>query len=200
MRLFSAVAVISLVTADGATLAAQQPAPAYVRVDSGWIGLFGRDSAYARYQVIGPNVQLQDAGRILLKPGLGLMVTFADRREFPGPDLLVAHAKWETDYWRGRATRVDTATRTDLAAGRNDVRVTELTLYNAAGAKLGIDLVGLRAPSGVFAFAFSPAGPAADSAVTRFLSTLSLVARPLGPQELARLSDSLKSRRPPGDR
>jgi hypothetical protein len=192
----TALALLALPIALGAQQPTGAGAPTYIRIDSGWIGLFGQEGAYARYLLAGPDVQLQDAGHILLRQGLGLSVSFVAGKELAGPDPLTAHASWEAAYWRGRAARVDTATRADLAAGRSDVRVTQLTMHNAAGATLGIDLVGLRAPSGVYAFGFSPAGPAADSAVTRFVASLRLVPRPLGPEELAHLSDSLRSRSP----
>ena len=38
--------------------------PVFVRADSGWIGLFGHGSEYARFLVPGRGAQLQDAGGI----------------------------------------------------------------------------------------------------------------------------------------
>jgi hypothetical protein len=171
------------------------PYPIYMRVDSGWVGFFAKGGEYARYQMSGANVQFQDATHMLLGR-VGLMVTFADRKNLVGPDLLVAHAHWEEDYWHGHAAKVDTLTRTELASGRSDVRVTELTVWNTSGGKLGIDLVGLEATDGVFAFAFSPASDSTSATVRRFVQGLSLVRKPLTREEAARIADSLKKRPP----
>lgn len=129
---------------------------------------------------------------MLVKQGLGLMITFVEKKELAGPDLLSAHAHWEAGYWREHAARVDTATRLDLADRRDDVRVTQLTMRNAAGEKLIICLVGLRAADGVFAFGFSPASSSADSVIRSFVRSVDVVRRPLTPTELARISQSLK--------
>lgn len=186
------IALAMLLSVPGHACAQDRPAPVYVRVDSGWLGLFGHGGEYARFPVVGRQVQLQDAAHILVTPSLGLMVTFVDSADVAGPDPLAAHARWEADYWREHAARVDTTHRLELEAGRRDVRVTQLTIWNARGEKLAIYLVGLRAADGVYAFAFSPATPAAGATVARFVKSLRIVHHPLTAAEVAQISRAAK--------
>lgn len=175
-------------------LRSQEPGsePTYVRVSSGWLGLLGHGNEYARFPIIGHDVQLQDGYHVMIQPGLGLMITFAEKTDLTGSDLLSAHVRSEATYWRDHAAKVDTVRRRDLESGRNDVRVTELRLSSPSGDKMIIDMIGLRATDGVFAFGFSPAGTAAtDSVVMRFVHTLEVVGRPLTAAEVARLSHSV---------
>lgn len=190
-------AIVMAVLLHASPLLSQESSsvPSYVRVDSGWLGLFGHGNEYARFLVMGPNVQIQDANHLMVRPNLGLMNSFVGKQELNGSDLLLAHARWEADYWRDHAARVDTSTRLDLARGRADVRVTRFTLWNPAGDKMIVALVGLRTSDGVYAFAFSPAGPAVDKIVSRFVQSLEIVHRPLTPQEIAFVSQSVKRTR-----
>jgi hypothetical protein len=166
--------------------------PVFVRADSGWIGLFGHGSEYARFLVPGRGAQLQDAGRILIRPGLGLSVTFVANAELSGVDVLRAHAQWEADYWRAQGAKVEAVTRDDITGIRSGVRVTVLTLRNRAGATMAMYLVAQRTADGVFAYAFSPAKAAGDKMIRQFVRSLTIVSRPLTQAEVARLSSSLK--------
>lgn len=177
-----------------AAIRAQTPdGPVYVRIDSGWLGLFGRGNEYARFSLIGRDVQLQDATHILVRKSLGLMISFVENKDLAGPDPLTAHVRWEADYWRQHSARLDTATRSDLADRRADLRVSELTSWNRAGEKLGMYLIGLRASEGVFVFAFSPASAATNAEVIRFVRSLQLVDRSLTAAEVARISRAVRA-------
>jgi hypothetical protein len=199
-RRIRAIAVVTFAASVGVasflplTRAAAQTLekPVFVRADSGWIGLFGHGSEYARFLVPGRGAQLQDAGRILIRPGLGLSVTFVANAELPGVDVLRAHAQWEADYWRAQGAKVDAVTRAGLTGIRSGVRVTVLTLRNRAGATMAMYLVAQRTADGVFAYAFSPANAAGDRMIRQFVRSLAIVARPLTPAEVTRLSSSLK--------
>jgi hypothetical protein len=53
------------------------------------VGLYGHSDEYAKFLATGKEIKLQDAYHILLKPGLGMMVSFAGKAEFGvGADLL----------------------------------------------------------------------------------------------------------------
>ena len=168
--------------------------PIYIRSDSGWVGLFGHGAEYARFTIPGTDAQFQDATHILVSPGVGLMLNFVATSELAGADRLGAHARWEADYWREHAANVDTVTRSELSRGRTDVRVTQLTLQNAAGQRLGIYIIGELTADGVFAYAFSPADEAGDEMVRQFVRSIALVHRPLTPAEAKRVSASMKRR------
>jgi hypothetical protein len=169
--------------------------PLYVRGDSGWVGLFGHGADYARFMSPGTDAQFQDATHMIVSPGVGLMISFVATSELAGADRLRAHAQWEADYWREHAASVDTVTRRDLSGARTDVRVTQLTVHNAAGQRLAMYIIGERTADGVFAYAFSPADEAGDEMVRRFVESVTLVHRPLTAAELERVSASIRRRR-----
>jgi hypothetical protein len=151
---------------------------AYIRANGAWEGYWPHGDEYVEYAVTG-SAELNDGFHILLKPGLGLMLTFADKRRFgPGADLLEAHKQWELAYWRKRAGRVDDHDRSDLAGGRSDVRVTELDLVQD-GRPTRIYLIGAAAPDGVFAFGISPVSPGDDALVRRIVDSIRVVRHPL---------------------
>jgi hypothetical protein len=152
---------------------------AYIRSDGAWEGYWphGNDE-YVEYTVSG-KAELNDGFHILLKPGLGLMLTFADRRNFvPGPNLLEAHKQWELAYWRQKADHVEARDRSDLAGGRSDIKITELNLTQA-GEPMRAYLIGAAAPDGVFAFAVSPVSAKDDALVRRIVDSIRVVNHPL---------------------
>jgi hypothetical protein len=117
-----------------------------------------------------------------------MMVTFADKRQFAGgSDLLSAHSEWELNSWRQRAARAESSIRNDLGA-REDLRVTEIRLYNAQGAQLKVYLIALASKEGVFVLAVSPADSGVDSMVREIADSFRLVHRPLDQDEVKRLS------------
>jgi hypothetical protein len=163
--------------------------PLYIRLDDGWKGVYGQGSAYAEYILKGADVKPQDAHHILLKPGLGMMVTFAAKKDIGGGgDLLGRHAEWELAYWRQHATSVESAVRGDLSGGRDDLRVTEITLHNSAGAQMKIYMLALASDEGVFVLSISPANAGIDSLVRELAASFKLVNHPLDPDEVKRLS------------
>lgn len=152
---------------------------AYIRSDGAWEGYWPRgDAEYVEYTVSG-KAQLNDGFHIVLKPGLGLMLTFADRRKFAsGPDLLEAHKQWELAYWRRKAGQVEARDRSDLAGGRSDIKITELSLTQE-GEMMRACLIGAAAPDGVFAFAVSPVSTGDDALVRRIADSIRVVKHPL---------------------
>jgi hypothetical protein len=163
--------------------------PLYIRLDDGWKGVYGQGSVYAEYVLKGADVKPQDAHHILLKPGLGMMVTFAAKKELGGGgDLLGRHAEWELAYWRQHAASVESTLRGDLSGGRDDLRVTEITLHNGAGAQMKVYMLALASEEGVFVLSISPANAGIDSLVREIAASFKLVNRPLDPDEVKRLS------------
>jgi hypothetical protein len=162
--------------------------PLYIRLDNGWKGVYGQGDAYAEYLLKGADVKLQDPHHIMLKQGLGMMVTFAAKRDLGGGDLLSRHAEWELAYWQQHAAKVESATRNDLRGERDDLRVTEITLHNAPGAQMRIYMLALASDEGVFVLSISPANAGIDSMVREIAASFKLVNHPLDSDEVKRLS------------
>jgi hypothetical protein len=120
--------------------------PIYVKTSNGWNGAYAHGNEYAEFRVIGNGSKLQDAYHILLQKGVGMMVSFVEKKELQNDtDLLSAHAQWEIDYWHQHASRVESNTREDLTGTRKDVKVTEVKVYNGKGAQMSSYLIGLAA-------------------------------------------------------
>jgi hypothetical protein len=187
-RLASAIGLLILSVA--ALAAGPVPSdPLYIRLEEGWKCVYGQGSVYAEYILKGADVKPQDAHHILLKPGLGMMVTFAARKELGGGgDLLGRHAEWELAYWRQHAASVESTLRGDLSGGRDDLRVTEITLHNGGGAQMKVYMLALASEEGVFVLSISPANAGIDSLVREIAASFKLVNRPLDPDEVKRLS------------
>jgi hypothetical protein len=168
--------------------------PVYMRTQDGYKGFFPHGDEYAQYLLAGPKVKLQDPYHVLLNPGLGVMVTFADKRQFPaGKDLLASHLEWELEYWRKHASRVESAARDDLSGGRTDLRVTELTLYNPQGQSMKVCLMALASKEGVFVLSISPVDGSTDSLVRDLAASFVLVHKTLDAGEIKRLSAAEKA-------
>jgi hypothetical protein len=187
-RLASAIGLLILSVA--ALAAGPVPSdPVYIRLEDGWKCVYGQGSVYAEYVLKGAEVKPQDAHHILLKQGLGMMVTFAAKKELGGGgDLLGRHTEWELAYWRQHAASVESATRGDLSGGRDDLRVTEITLHNSAGAQMKVYMLALASDEGVFVLSISPANGGIDSMVREIAASFKLVNHPLDPDEVKRLS------------
>jgi len=163
--------------------------PIYIRLEDGWKGVYGQGDVYAEYILKGAEVRPQDAHHILLRPGLGMSVTFAAKKDFGGGggDLLGRHAEWELAYWRQHAASVESAQRGDLS-GREDLRVTEITLHNGGGAQMKVYMLALASDEGVFVLSISPASAGIDSLVREMAASFKLVRHALDPDEVKRLS------------
>jgi hypothetical protein len=169
--------------------------PIYIRTANGWKGLYAVEDEYAEYSFTGSEVKLQDAHHILLKPPLGLMVTFADKNQIGGDsDLLADHLQWELDYWRKHATKVESVPRNDLSGARDDLRITEIRLYNPQGTRLNVYLIALASKSGVFVMSISPADASIDPMVREIADSFKLVQRRLDPDEVKRRSLELRAK------
>jgi hypothetical protein len=97
--------------------------PIYVKTSNGWNAAYAHGNEYAEFCVIGNGAKLQDAFHILLQKGVGMMVSFVDKKELHNDrDLWSAHAQWEINYWHQHATRVETNIREDLTGTRKDVK------------------------------------------------------------------------------
>lgn len=151
---------------------------AYIRGAENWEGYWPRGDEYVEYTLSG-KAQLNDGFHVQLRPGLGLMITFAERGQFaPAPDLLEAHKQWELAYWRKQAGKVEARDRSDLAGGRSDVKITEIALVQN-GKPLKAYLIGAAAPDGVFVFAISPVTSKDDALVRRIVDSIRVVRHPL---------------------
>ena len=171
--------------------------PIYVKTSNGWNAAYAHGNEYAEFRVIGDGAKLQDPYHILLQKGVGMMVSFVDKKELQNDsDLLSAHAQWETNYWHQHASRVESNNRADLIGTKKDVKVTEIRVYNDKGAQLSSYLIGLAAKDGVFALSVSsPAKKGVDPLVKELVSSFKLVPRNLDAEETKRLSSEAKAQR-----
>src|SRR5437773_9356140 len=170
--------------------------PIYVKTSNGWNGAYAHGNEYAEFRVIGNGAKLQDAYHVLLQKGVGMMVSFVEKKELQNDkDVLSAHAQWETNYWHQHASRVESNIREDLIGPRKDVKVTEIRVYNDKGAQLSSYLIGLAAKNGVFALSVSPAKKDIDPLVKQLVSSFKLVPRNLNAEETKRLSSEAKAQR-----
>jgi hypothetical protein len=170
--------------------------PIYVKTSNGWNAAYAHGNEYAEFRVIGNGAKLQDAYHILLQKGVGMMVSFVDKKELQNDrDLLSAHAQWEINYWHQHASRVESNIREDLIGTRKDVKVTEIRVYNDKGAQMSSYLIGLAAKDGVFVLSVSPAKKDVDPLVKELVSSFKLVLRNLDAEEAKRLSSEAKAQR-----
>ena len=170
--------------------------PIYVKTSNGWNAAYAHGNEYAEFCVIGNGSKLQDPYHILLQNGVGMMVSFVDKKELQNDgDVLSAHAQWEISYWHQHASRVQSNTREDLTGTRKDTKVTEIRVYNDKGAQMSSYLIGLAAKDGVFVLSVSPAKKDADPLVKELVSSFKLVPRNLDAEETKRLVSEAKAQR-----
>ena len=171
--------------------------PIYLKTSNGWNAAYAHGNEYAEFRVIGNSAKLQDPYHILLQKGVGMMVSFVEKKELQNDrNLLSAHAQWEIDYWHQHASRVESNAREDLTGTRKDVKVTEIRVYNDKGAQLSSYLMGLAAKDGVFALSVSsPAKKSVDPLVKELVSSFKLVLRNLDAEETKRLLSEAKTQR-----
>jgi hypothetical protein len=189
------LAVLILLSAKG--IQAESPKdPIYIKTSKGWNAAYAHDNEYAEFRVIGNGAKLQDPYHVLLQKGVGMMVSFVDKKELQNDsDLLSAHTQWEINYWREHASRVESNTREDLVGARKDVKVTKITVYNEQGAQMSSYLIGLAAKDGVFVLSVSPAKKDIDPLVKELVSSFKVVPRNLDAEETKRLSSEAKAQR-----
>ena len=170
--------------------------PIYMKTSNGWNAAYAHDNEYAEFRIIGNSAKLQDAYHILLQKGVGMMVSFVDKKELQNNrDLLSAHAQWEVNYWHQHASRVGSNIREDLIGTGKDVKVTEIRVYNDQGAKMSSYLIGLAAKDGVFVLSVSPAKKEVDPLVKELVGSFKLVPRNLDAEEAKRLPSEAKAQR-----
>jgi len=170
--------------------------PIYIKTSNGWNAAYAHGNEYAEFRVIGNSAKLQDPYHILLQKGVGMMLSFVDKKELQNDtDLLSAHAQWEVDYWHQHASRVESNAREDLTGTRKDLKVTEIRVYNDKGAQMSSYLIGLAAKDGVFVLSVSPAKKDVDPLVKELVSSFKLVPRKLDAEEAKRLSSEAKAQR-----
>ena len=170
--------------------------PIYMKTSNGWNAAYAHDNEYAEFRIIGNSAKLQDAYHILLQKGVGMMVSFVDKKELQNNrDLLSAHAQWEVNYWHQHASRVESNIREDLIGTGKDVKVTEIRVYNDQGAKMSSYLIGLAAKDGVFVLSVSPAKKEVDPLVKELVGSFKLVPRNLDAEEAKRLASEAKAQR-----
>jgi hypothetical protein len=169
--------------------------PIYIRIDNGWKGLYGHNDEYAEFSFKGKEVTLQDAHHILLKQHLGMMVTFADKKEFSqGANLLADHAQWEVNYWSKHASKVESSARNDLSDPGGSLKVTEIRVYNNEGIRMISYLIGLASKEGVFVLSISPVDKSVDPLVKEIVNSFKLVHRKLDIEEAKRVSLEVSSK------
>jgi len=170
--------------------------PIYMKTSNGWNAAYAHDNEYAEFRIIGNSAKLQDAYHILLQKGVGMMVSFVDKKELQNNrDLLSAHAQWEVNYRHQHASRVESNIREDLIGTGKDVKVTEIRVYNDQGAKMSSYLIGLAAKDGVFVLSVSPAKKEVDPLVKELVGSFKLVPRNLDAEEAKRLASEAKAQR-----
>ncbi|HEU0049887.1 MAG TPA: hypothetical protein VFQ43_20025 [Nitrososphaera sp.] len=170
--------------------------PIYVKTSNGWNGAYAHGNEYAEFRVIGNGAKIQDPYHILLQKGVGMMVSFVDKKELQNDgDFLSAHAQWEVNYWHQHASRVESDIRTDLTGTRKDLKVTEIRVYNDKGARMSSYLIGLAAKDGVFVLSVSSAKKDIDPLVKELVSSFKLVPRKLDAEETKRQSLEAKEQR-----
>jgi hypothetical protein len=188
-RLKSPVIILSLLLSASLSFAAGPvpPDPIYMKTANGWKGFYGIEDEYVEFSFNGSEVKLQDAYHVLLKPSLGLMVTFATKDQIgAGSDLLGDHAKWELEYWRKHASTVESVPRNDLSALRDDLRITEFRLHNGQGGQLNVYMIAMASKNGVFVLSISPVNASLDPMVKEIAASFKLVHRPLDAEEVKR--------------
>jgi hypothetical protein len=196
-RLAQLLLLVGHILLLGAVQAAPPPQdPIYVKTSNGWNAAYAHGNEYAEFRVIGNGAKLQDAYHILLQKGVGMMVSFVDKKELQHDgDLLSAHAQWEIDYWHQNASKVESNTREDLTGTRKDVKATEIRVYNDKGAQMSSYLIGLAARDGVFVLSVSPAKKDVDPLVKELVNSFKLVPRNLDAEEAKRLASEAKAQR-----
>src|SRR5437773_2739752 len=55
--------------------------PIYVKTSNGWNAAYAHGNEYAEFRVIGNGAKLQDAYHVLLQKGVGMMVSFVDKKD-----------------------------------------------------------------------------------------------------------------------
>ena len=196
-RLSQLLLLGALILLPGKGVQAEPPKdPLWVKTSNGWNVAYAHGNEYAEFHVLGNGAKLQDAYHILLQKGVGMMVSFVEKKELQNDrDLLSAHAQWEIDYWHQHATRVESNIREDLIGTRKDLKVTEIRVYNDKGARMSSYLIGLAAKDGVFVLSVSPAKKDIDPLVKELVSSFKLVPRNLDAEEAKRLSSEAKTQR-----
>ncbi|HEY5993594.1 MAG TPA: hypothetical protein VIU46_03240 [Gallionellaceae bacterium] len=174
--LFVLLAAACLISAGArAAPPAVQPAAtgaAYIRLDDSWRGFWPHGAEFVAYTV-SLDAQPQDAFHVMLKPGLGMMLTFADKKNFgAAKNMLEAHREWELNYWRKNAGTLNSKNREDLAGGRSDLLVTEIVLPQADGPGLTAYMIGVAGSNGVFVFSISPVGAEDNDMVKKLIASI----------------------------
>jgi hypothetical protein len=196
-RLFQVILLEALILLPVKGIQAETPKdPIYVKTSNGWNAAYAHGNEYAEFRVIGNGAKLQDPYHILLQKGVGMMVSFVEKKELQNDsDLLTAHAQWEINYWHKHASRVESNGREDLTETRKDVKVTEIKVYNDKGAQVSSYLIGLAAKDGVFVLSVSPAKKDIGPLVKELVSSFKLIPRKLDAEETKRLSSEAKAQR-----
>jgi hypothetical protein len=130
---------------------------------------------------LGGDAQPRDAYHVMLMPGLGMMLTFADKKQLGGggKNLLETHQKWELAYWRKQVGTLDSKTRDDLAGGRPDMLVTEIDLPQQGGTPMRVYMIGMAANQGVFVFSISPVTDADEGLIKKVIESIKVVHKTL---------------------
>ena len=67
--------------------------PIYVKTSNGWNAAYAHGNEYAEFRVIGNGAKLQDAYHILLQKGVGMMVSFVDKKELQNDSGFVERSR-----------------------------------------------------------------------------------------------------------
>lgn len=189
MRRFHAV-LIALVLGGLFASAAEIGERVAIKTAEGWKMFVPTGEEYAEIFLKGSQVDVSDPDNILLTRDTRLSVTFADKKQFTSKDpLLVSHAKWEIAYQKTIVRKVESTDRSDLAQGRRDLKVTQITVQSKEGIRGCSYLIGLASKDGVVVFSVSPAGPKIDGLTKEIVSSIRLVKQPFDVDVITRESD-----------
>jgi hypothetical protein len=158
----------------------QQQDPIYLRTDTCWKGFFPHKDQYVEYLLSGSS-KLQDPYHVLVKPELGLMITYADQTNFESNiPLLEAHRKWEIDYWKKQPISVRVEDCKELYKDFSNILVTELEITsNNLKKTMKNCFIGVSGKEGVYVFSFSSPSNIDHELIKRFLNSIKVVDKPL---------------------
>lgn len=153
--------------------------PVYMRTDTCWKGFFPHGDQYVEYLLTGSS-RLQDPYHVLLKPGFGLMITFADKSNFTGNwPMLEAHKNWEVDYWKSQSKTINVKDCSDLCKGFDNIMATELEVTGNSNTTYKTCLVAVAGKDGVYVFAFSSPSELDRDLIARFVKSIKVIDKPL---------------------
>jgi hypothetical protein len=189
MKIIALLAVFSCLMMSAFCQVTDNGNPAYIRADTCWKGFFPQNDQFVEFS-LNSSARFQDAFHIQIKPGFGLMLTYAEKSNLESNlPILEAHRKWETDYWKSQVKNMTIRDCKDLYAGRKDILATELELTgNNPQQIIKLCFIGVAGKEGVFVFSFSPVTKDSYDFIKAFISSINVSDKRLNlPEESRKL-------------